>query len=240
MTHTAETISVKPLEWTPVPRSYAGLAYRADSIVGEYVANKHVAYFQGNLICTGREIADSKAACQSHFEATIRSVLVASSVTPEAVESEREDFNVWWTTTGRQQSYDSVITRQAAYIAWQHRASTPPPQPAPQADLVEALGVSWTRFCDANPNDLTSPEDLPDHALMTCTQFVEYACQAIAALSAMPVQEGWRDETAEELVRSAHAILNRLTAHAPDVGVDEFLDALNDARFLIARIDGAE
>jgi hypothetical protein len=49
-----------------------------------------------------------------------------------------------------------------------------------------------------------------------------------------------RIETAEALVRSASEVLNRLTAHAPDVGVDEFLDALNDARSLIARIDGAE
>lgn len=49
-----------------------------------------------------------------------------------------------------------------------------------------------------------------------------------------------RIETAEALVRSASEVLNRLTAYAPDVGVDEFLDALNDARSLIARIDGAE
>lgn len=47
--------------------------------------------------------------------------------------------------------------------------------------LREALAREWTNFCDANPDDLTSPEDLPDHALMTCEQFVEYAMFALSA-----------------------------------------------------------
>jgi hypothetical protein len=49
-----------------------------------------------------------------------------------------------------------------------------------------------------------------------------------------------RIDTAEAIVRSSREVLVRLTAYAPDVGVDEFLDALNDARGLIAKIDGAE
>lgn len=47
-------------------------------------------------------------------------------------------------------------------------------------------------------------------------------------------------ESAEAMVRDARAVLDRLVRHSPDHGVDEFLDAINDARILVARIDGAE
>lgn len=47
-------------------------------------------------------------------------------------------------------------------------------------------------------------------------------------------------ERAEQLVREARDVLLRVQTYAPDVGVDEFLDAIHDARLLIAKIDGAE
>lgn len=52
--------------------------------------------------------------------------------------------------------------------------------------VAEALPGVWTDFLDANPDDLTSPENLPDHALMTGTQFEEWALEAFvrAALEA--------------------------------------------------------
>lgn len=59
-----------------------------------------------------------------------------------------------------------------------------PPLPIGNEGLVEALHREWTNFCDANPDDLTLPEDTPDHALMTCEQFVAYA------LAAQPQEAG--------------------------------------------------
>ena len=51
---------------------------------------------------------------------------------------------------------------------------------SPNAGLVERrLERAWTDFLDANPDDLTSPEELPDHALMTCDQFVQYAIASL-------------------------------------------------------------
>lgn len=47
-------------------------------------------------------------------------------------------------------------------------------------------------------------------------------------------------EHAQAIVRDARAVLDRLVLHSPDHGVDEFLDAISDARLLVAKIDGAE
>lgn len=49
--------------------------------------------------------------------------------------------------------------------------------------LVEALERAWTDFLDANPDDLTSPSDLPDHALVTCEQMIDIVRNAMAELS---------------------------------------------------------
>lgn len=38
--------------------------------------------------------------------------------------------------------------------------------------LNKQLEAVWTDFLDANPDDLTSPEELPDHALVTCQQMI--------------------------------------------------------------------
>lgn len=71
--------------------------------------------------------------------------------------------------------------------------------------------------------------------------------KAEAALSAAPVgpvavsdEMVERAESAEATVREARDVLGRLFRFAPDVGVDEFHDALRDAHLLIAKIDGAE
>lgn len=47
-------------------------------------------------------------------------------------------------------------------------------------------------------------------------------------------------EAGDALVRDARAVLDRLIQYSPDHGVDEFLDAIRDARLLVAKIDGAE
>ena len=61
-------------------------------------------------------------------------------------------------------------------------------QPASPA-IRAALKKSWRDFCENNPDDLTSPEDLPDHALMTCDQFVDYAECALLPQEAEPAPE---------------------------------------------------
>lgn len=61
--------------------------------------------------------------------------------------------------------------------------------------LAAVLETAWTDFLDANPDDLTSPEDLPNHALMTCQQFVGCAIAALSALEPAPAEaEGWRKQ----------------------------------------------
>ncbi|MBZ9600686.1 hypothetical protein [Phyllobacterium chamaecytisi] len=55
------------------------------------------------------------------------------------------------------------------------------------SQIEKALRDAWVSFCDANPDDLTSPEDLPDHALMTYEQFVEYALSAVSPM--VPTEE---------------------------------------------------
>ncbi|WP_312145398.1 hypothetical protein [Brevundimonas sp.] len=42
----------------------------------------------------------------------------------------------------------------------------------------QALLYAWTKFLDANPDDVTSPADLPNHALVTFDQMVEMAMSA--------------------------------------------------------------
>jgi hypothetical protein len=58
-------------------------------------------------------------------------------------------------------------------------------------DLEREVALArWTDFLDMNPDDLTSPEDLPDHALVTFEQFYEMARDVLpripAALTASP------------------------------------------------------
>lgn len=46
----------------------------------------------------------------------------------------------------------------------------------------EALLNAWTDFLDANPDDLTSPSDLPDHALVTFEQMADIVENARLAM----------------------------------------------------------
>lgn len=48
------------------------------------------------------------------------------------------------------------------------------------AVLRPALERAWVDFLDANPDDLTSPEDLPDHALVTCEQMIAIVDAALS------------------------------------------------------------
>jgi hypothetical protein len=54
-----------------------------------------------------------------------------------------------------------------------------------EARLRKALPGVWTNFLDANPDELTSPEEYPDHALMTGTQFEEWAMDAFLTAAAL-------------------------------------------------------
>ena len=47
-------------------------------------------------------------------------------------------------------------------------------------------------------------------------------------------------ESASALVIQTRVVLDRLVQFSPDHGDDEFLDAINDARLLVVKIDGAE
>lgn len=54
-------------------------------------------------------------------------------------------------------------------------------------DLERDIALSrWTDFLDDNPDDLTSPEDLPDHALVTFEQFFEMARDVLPRLALTP------------------------------------------------------
>ena len=76
---------------------------------------------------------------------------------------------------------EALDERWKATLALVHDPALTRPQitEAKPDALVEALEASWTSFCDANPDDLTSPEDFPNHALMTCEQFVQFALAAL-------------------------------------------------------------
>lgn len=88
---------------------------------------------------------------------------------------------------------------------------------------------------DHSPYEGHSPVDQWDYSL---SQWLEQIAASSPPKDAQPDEA--RIETCEALVRSARDVLNRLEMYAPDVGVDEFHDALRDAHSLIARIDGAE
>jgi len=52
----------------------------------------------------------------------------------------------------------------------------------PTADeLRAAIRVEWQRFLELNPDDLNSPEDLPNHALITCDQVCDLVARAAIA-----------------------------------------------------------
>lgn len=60
----------------------------------------------------------------------------------------------------------------------------------PQAPVDrEALTNIWRDFLEANPDDLTSPEDLPDHALVTFDQFADMVAAFTAPTPAPDVSE---------------------------------------------------
>lgn len=53
-------------------------------------------------------------------------------------------------------------------------------------DLKAFLVEAWTDFLDVNPDDLTSPDDLPDHALVTFDQMVGIVESALHAMRNPP------------------------------------------------------
>lgn len=72
--------------------------------------------------------------------------------------------------------------------------------------MQEALSQTWTDFLDANPDDLTSPEDMPDHAYMTGQQFEDWALEAFTralpaeSASAGVVEDEWRQKRVAEVI----------------------------------------
>ena len=102
------------------------------------------------------------------------------------------------------------------------------PQPAPSGEAVTVTDAQIKAALDGYENSFfTNHQGKLIHALQ-------------AALSTLPAApQGWRSMD-EHLVRDSREILTRVEAYAPDIGVDEFLDAIDDARRLVARIDGAE
>jgi hypothetical protein len=51
-----------------------------------------------------------------------------------------------------------------------------------QADFEKALLAEWTDFLTANPDDITSPEEYPDHALVTFDQMLTMVNNAHATI----------------------------------------------------------
>lgn len=52
-----------------------------------------------------------------------------------------------------------------------------------QNDFEKALLAEWVNFLDANPDDITSPEEYPDHALVTFDQMLAMTNNAREALT---------------------------------------------------------
>lgn len=94
----------------------------------------------------------------------------------------------------------------------------------------EALTKAWTDFLDANPDDLTSPDDLPNHALMTGDQFVQYASAAFARLSPTTPVDGAK-------ARAIETIRDLVSWLQEDPDNIHFLPP-TDVRFLRDWIDG--
>ncbi|MBZ9894195.1 hypothetical protein LB545_07540 [Mesorhizobium sp. BR1-1-6] len=159
----------------------------------------------------------AKSAAQADFEARILSALTIQEPASEPVANGvfRHGMMIGFVGLGDEfRLPEDTDERRPLY--------THPPAPAVPADLVEtkaqpateverkvtkALEKAWTDFCDANPDDLTSPEDLPNHALMTCAQFVDYASRALASL--IEERDSWRRvaERLETEKQSAEAAL---------------------------------
>lgn len=94
------------------------------------------------------------------------------------------------------------------------------------SDAIEALRVCVEAMSQDHPGD-DSYWDAVRNA------------EAIIAKAEVAGEPG-SQEHAQTIVRDARALLDRIVLHSPDHGVDEFLDAIRDARLLIAKIDGAE
>lgn len=61
--------------------------------------------------------------------------------------------------------------RRYAIRDWNRRAILALSSPT-AVGMRKALEKAWTDFLDANPDDLNSPEEYPDHALVTCDQMI--------------------------------------------------------------------
>lgn len=72
--------------------------------------------------------------------------------------------------------------------------------------LRDQLAASWTGFLDANPDDLTSPEELPDHALVTCDQMIGVVEDAFLALAAAPAVQPAAGREESDLCKVEKAI----------------------------------
>jgi hypothetical protein len=76
-----------------------------------------------------------------------------------------------------------------------------------------SLEVVWTHFLDANPDDLTSPDEYPDHALVTFEQVAGMVETALASAgeagTATTVQQGVVHEHATGEAGSAPTVSRR-------------------------------
>lgn len=89
-------VRAKPLVWEIAP-GYIGMAYRADSLAGPYIAQRNGVYFDSELISTASSITQAKAAAQADFDQRIRSAIVAPPAALDAgsaPEWTREDLAV--------------------------------------------------------------------------------------------------------------------------------------------------
>lgn len=129
----------------------------------------------------------------------VETPLIAALATQPATSQDGERFTSWSTDTladqCRMQARDQLDPEFSSFLAEvaDRLAATPTP-PTLSEDLREAIASElprvWTDFLDANPDDLTSPEDMPDHAYMTGQQFEDWALEAFdrAALALAQVK----------------------------------------------------
>lgn len=88
-------------------------------------------------------------------------------------------------------------------------------------DFEKALLAEWTDFLTANPDDITSPEEYPNHALVTFDQMLAMVNNADATLATKAGQMS--DEQIAKAKAEIEKMLSATTADEFERGVDRGL-----------------
>lgn len=109
----AERVRVKPLEWSMAdPGVFYTTTYKADTIIGEYIAQHSCCYFHNALIWPGGRgygIDEARAAAQADYERRILAALEATPPAPKVMEDPIEALQAIRRETGRCRGAQSYV-----------------------------------------------------------------------------------------------------------------------------------